>query len=320
MKMAAKLVMLLCILILGVTGSVLNTDVFASDFIAVEGEGVALPESVIHDAEADLYLVSNFGAFPPDPANPGFISRLRPDGTVEDPRWIDGLLQPKGLAIDGDLLYVSDVFAIRVYDRATGALLDIWPVPFFDPTANWLNGVTVGPDGTVYATDSGFSFCMPGVLVPCPNEAMAVYKSDGHGNLMAITEDPSPLAGPNGIIAAGSNVFVAAFFSNIVYRTNPSGKLFPVAEVPGFFLDGLVRMAGNSLLVSSWMPPAIHMISPSRKNVTTILDQSFDYFQIDISGNPLFNWAPAGIGFDHARNRILIPVLMRNAVIIYPME
>ena len=302
----------------GLTGFAFNTYSFATEFIVVDG--LALPESAIHDKEADLYLVSNFGVFPPDPANPpGFISRVRTDGEIVDLHWIDGLLQPKGLAIDGDILYVSDVYAVRVYDRQDGALRDVWPVPFED-NINWLNDVAVGPDGTVYATDSGFGFCIPGEMIPCPNNAMAFYKFDGEGNLTVMSDGLSSLDGPNGITAIGNNLFVTTFFSNRIYRTNSSGKMFPEAEVPGFFLDGLVRLTDNSLLVSSWSPPAIHMINPSREKVTTILDDSFAYFMDAGTGNPLFNLAPADIGFDHSRNRILIPVLWGNTVIIYPME
>ena len=317
MKVTMKLAIFLCIFNWCLTDFGGNALALASEFIVVEG--LAFPESVIHDKEADLYLVSNFGAFPPDPTNPGFISRVRPDGEIEDLHWIDGLLQPKGLAIDGDFLYVSDVNAVHLYDRQDGTLLDVWPVPF-ENNVNWLNDVAVGPEGSVYATDSGLGFCPPEELIPCPTDAMALYQFDGEGNLTVLTKGLSALAGPNGITAKGNNLFVATFFSNKIYRTNSSGKMFPVAEVPGYFLDGLVRLTDNSLLVSSWSPPAIHMISPSRKEVTTILDDNFDYFINAGTGNPLFNFAPADIGFDHSRNRILIPILWGNNFIIYPME
>lgn len=324
MKVTKKMTIFLCIFTLGLTGSAFNGHALAEEPIVVEGNGVAYPESVIHDEMADLYLVSNFGSFPPDPANPGFISRVDPEGNVVDNDWIDGLMQPKGLAIYGDILYVADVYAVRLYDRRDASLLDIWPVPF-EYNVNWLNDVAVGSDGTVYATDSGFGFGVCGSedpMVPCPNEAMALYKFDDDGYPTVMAEGGS-LYGPNGITTTGdSNLLVATFFSNEIYRTNSSEKIFPVTdEVPGFALDGLVRLTDNSLLVSSWSPPAIHMINSSRKEVTTILDNdNFSEHFVDFHGNPLFNLAPAGIGFDHSRNRILIPVLNSSKVIIYPME
>lgn len=274
--------------------------------------GLFMPESVIHDEKADLYLVSNFGGLTP---GNGFISRVRPDGGFENKYWITGLLQPKGLAIDGDVLYVSDVVGVRLFDRRTGAPQGFWPVPF-TPNYNWLNDVAVGPNGAIYATDSGLGLG-PGFTL-FQTAAMALYQFDCEGNRTVMAEG-LPLAGPNGIVVNGANLFVATFFDNKIYRVNSSGHVFPVAEVPAFILDGLVRLRDGSLLVSSWSPPAIHKINPSRREVTTILDETSPWFYWNQS-NPLFGQAPADIGFDYMRNRILIPVWGGNKVIIYPME
>ena len=56
----------------------------------------------------------------------GFISRLRPDGTVLTLKWIDGnkegvtLNAPKGMALHGDRLYVTESrrHRFQVYKRA----------------------------------------------------------------------------------------------------------------------------------------------------------------------------------------------------------
>ena len=323
------------------TASSLNTNVSASEVIVVEGHGVAFPESVVHDEVADLYLVSNFGSFPPATSNPGFISRIDPDGNVVDVDWIDGLIQPKGLAINNDTLYIADVNAIRVYeiDRQddVAILKYTWHVPF-EENKNWLNDVAVGPNGVVYASDSGFGlefgkcptnpYCQDPPC-PCPNEKGALYKFDGKEEdgfctldgtgICKVISQGASLDGPNGITVKGHNLFVASFFWNDIYRTNPSGKLFNEAVTPGFSLDGLVRLKKNALLVSSWSPPAIYMIDASRKTVSTILDENSGYFMDTGTTNPLFNEAPADIGFDHTRNKILIPVMQGNRLVIYSM-
>lgn len=113
---------------------------------------------------------------------------------------------------------------------------------------------------------------------------------------------------------------MATFFWNDIYITNPSGKLFYEAATQGFSLDGLVRLKKNSLLVSSWSPPAVYMIDPSRKTISTILDESSGYFKDTGTTNPLFNLAPADIGFDHTRNKLLIPVMQVNMLVIYSMK
>jgi len=306
-----NLVFFLCVINWALTGSASNVHAEPAEPLVVDG--FVLPESVIHDEKADVYLVSNFG-------NPdlvpgfGFISRVRPDGELEELKWINNLNQPKGLAIDGDILYVSDVNVVRLFDRRTGYPLGEWKVPGA-MCYNWLNDVAVGPSGTVYATD----LCSPD-MTPNPTDAMALYRFDREGNPIVMASGIE-LAGPNGIVANGDNLFVATMFGNMIYRTNSSGKIFPVVEVPGFFLDGLIRLTDGSLLVSSWIPPAIYKINPSRREVTTILDyKNFSEYFFWNQNHPLFSRAPADIGFDHVRNRILIPVLMGNLVVIYPME
>src|SRR5205823_1591551 len=69
--------------------------------------GLSAPESVLHDAQADVYLVSNINGSPFAKDDNGFISRLSPSGEVMELKWIDGsrrdveLNAPKGLALLG---------------------------------------------------------------------------------------------------------------------------------------------------------------------------------------------------------------------------
>ena len=71
------------------------------------------PESVLHDPAQDIYFVSNINGSPTAKDNNGFISRVRPDGAVENLKFIEGghggvtLNAPKGLAIRGDTLWVE---------------------------------------------------------------------------------------------------------------------------------------------------------------------------------------------------------------------
>src|SRR5216684_5633777 len=47
-------------------------------------EGFLTPESVLHDPVQDIYFVSNINGGPTTKDNNGFISRVRPDGAVEN--------------------------------------------------------------------------------------------------------------------------------------------------------------------------------------------------------------------------------------------
>src|SRR5215831_13697643 len=124
--------------------------------------GFETPESVVHDTIADVYLVSNVGAGDPGALDHnGFISRVSPSGTVTQLKWIqDGvngavLNGPKGIALHGNVLYVSDIDTLRLFNRTTGAPLAAIAIPNpFTPSPLFLNDVAVSQDGTVFLSDN----------------------------------------------------------------------------------------------------------------------------------------------------------------------
>ncbi|MCK5650134.1 MAG: B12-binding domain-containing protein, partial [Gemmatimonadetes bacterium] len=76
--------------------------------IEVTDVGFSVPESMLHDGVADVYLVSNINGSALEADGNGFISRVAPSGEVLELKWIDGetegvtLNGPKGMAIVGD--------------------------------------------------------------------------------------------------------------------------------------------------------------------------------------------------------------------------
>ena len=75
----------------------------------VRVQGFSTPESVLHDDRSDVYLVSNVNGSPTDKDDNGFISRITPEGEIENLKWIDGALgdvtlhAPKGMAIVAEM-------------------------------------------------------------------------------------------------------------------------------------------------------------------------------------------------------------------------
>src|SRR2546425_883543 len=125
-------------------------------------EGFLTPESVLHDPVQDIYFVSNINGGPTTKDNNGFISRVRPDGAVENLKFIEGghngvtLNAPKGLAIRGDTLWVADIDAIRAFDAKTGAARD--SVSLASLGAVFLNDIAIAQTGALYITDTGIRF------------------------------------------------------------------------------------------------------------------------------------------------------------------
>lgn len=269
-----------------------------TEVMVVEDVGFMTPESVLHDAQSDIYLVSNINGAPLEEDGNGFISRLAPDGEVQELRWIDGeaddvtLNAPKGMAIVGGLLYVTDIDVVRVFDQATGEPVGEYPVE----GASFLNDLTTGTDGTVYVSDTGVGADFS------PTGTAAVYAlRDGAWEALATGE---ALANPNGLLAVDNAVLMVPFGGSSVFRLPTDGGEPSVqAELPAGQLDGVVRSADGALLVSSWEGQAVYRVSTDG-SVETVVDGVE---------------APADIGWDAQRNRLLVPLFMGDAVQIHPM-
>lgn len=70
---------------------------------------------------------------------------------------------PKGMAVQGDTLWVADIDVVRGFNRETGAPLRTitFPMP-----VTLLNDIAVAPDGTMYVTATGIAMTDKGVLKP----------------------------------------------------------------------------------------------------------------------------------------------------------
>ncbi len=267
---------------------------------AVKYTGFATPESVLYDADGDRYLVSNINGKPGDADGNGFISVLAPDGAVTTLKWIEGgkgktkLDAPKGMGIAKGVLYVADLTVVRMFDAKTGAPKGDVRVD----KSTFLNDIAVGPDGKVYVSDTGIKFGDKG---PEPTGSDAVFVIEkGKAKPLAQSKD---LGGPNGVLVTDKGVVVVTFGSGEVYRLDDKGAKQDVSKPPKGALDGVVAL-GDSLLVSSWEGSAIYKGK---------LGGTFDLVLADQA-------APADIGYDTKRGRVLVPHFMDSTVEAYDLK
>jgi hypothetical protein len=257
----------------------------------------ATPESVLYDARADVYLVSNVNGGPNAFDDNGFISRVTPDGTKVELKWIEGgkkgvkLDAPKGSAIVGNTLYVADISRLREFDATNGRPKGQIPLA----GATFANDVAAGPDGKVYVSDSGIKIDDKGVA---PTGTDAVYVVDkGQAKVLAKGDD---LGHPNGLLWANDRLWVVTFGSGEIYSLDRTGKKGDAQKLPKGALDGIIAV-GDAIFVSSWEAQGV------------------------FKGKPAGNWdfvlsglkAPADIGFDSKRSLILVPLFEDNAVEVY---
>jgi sugar lactone lactonase YvrE len=252
------------------------------------------PESILYDSAADVYLVANINGDPMTKDNNGFISRIGPDGTVQDATWIAGgvhdveLDAPKGMAIHGNTLLVADIDAIRAFDRRTGDLLASFPIA----GATFLNDVATGPDGSIYFSDSGFGagFSASGTD--------AIYRLGDAGAFTVVVKDAS-LGNPNGLCVDETGIVVVSFGSGEVYRIDPAtGTRTDMPKPPAGQLDGVERLADGSLLVSSWEGSAVYRLIGE------------DAWAVEVDSVT----SPADIGYDSKRGLVLIPSFMQHEI------
>lgn len=271
----------------------------AAGQIAVRNVGFATPESVLHDPLTDTYLVSNINGSPLEADDNGFISLVTAEGEVTSLKWIDGgsdsvtLHAPKGMAVVDAFLYIADLTTIRRFDRRTGAPRGEFPIP----GATFLNDVAAAQDGSVYFTDSGLRAGAGGFE---PSGTDAVYRLSPNGGLDTLARGDS-LGRPNGIALAGDTVWVVSFGSGELYRVVNGGRA-DIQKFPRGSLDGLVIVVGD-LFVSSWEGESVYRGRPAGP------------FAQALKGLK----APADIGHDLWRNRILIPLFNENEVRFVPL-
>jgi hypothetical protein len=269
--------------------------------ITVAEVGFATPESVLHDEVSDVYLVSNIHGHPLQPDGNGFISRLSPSGEVLDLKWIDGetegveLNAPKGMAIVGGVLYVTDITVVRMFDRATGEPLGEIAVD----GATMLNDLAPASDGGVYLTDTGFRLSAEGEFEPSGTDA--VYHIAPNGDVHTLIVDAG-LGAPNGVVEVNGEVWVVTFISGEMFRL-VDGERVDVATVTDGRLDGIIAV-GDQLLVSSWANNGVHGGTAGGEFTPVITELE----------------SPADIGYDATRNVVLIPLFQLNEVRIVPLD
>ena len=265
-------------------------------------QGFSTPESVMYDSTADMYFVTNINGNPTERDNNGFISRVRADGTIDSLRFIAGgrggvsLSAPKGMALGGDTLWVTDIDAVRAFNRTTGA--PITSVNLRPRGAVFLNDMAFGPDSALYITDTGIRFTASGAEPVQPGRIFRIAPNRS----VTIAVQGDTLGGPNGISwDRANNRFVLGGFSTTeIFGWRP-GEEAPtrIATGPGGY-DGVAVLGDGRVLVSSW----------TDSTVSVVTGQSVARLVSGVDG-------PADFGIDTRRQRIAIPRFSANTVDIW---
>jgi hypothetical protein len=199
--------------------------------------GFKTPESVLYDKAHDRLIVGNMNGAPDAVDGNGYLSLIARDGQFIKPNWATGLDAPKGMAISGGKLFVSDITRLRVVDLETGKIL----TTLAPEKAVFLNDVTAADNGDVYVTDM---------------LANRIYRYSG--GKVELWLESVDLKTPNGIVADGQRLIVGSWGTGMRadFSTEQLGGLLdvdmatkaitPFPKASGFAnVDGIVTFPGN---------------------------------------------------------------------------
>jgi sugar lactone lactonase YvrE len=264
-------------------------------------QGLQRPEAVRYDPDQDVFFIANINGHPARKDNNGWIGRVSAEqpgsATVFVAGGQDGVFlhAPKGMAIQGDTLWVADIDILRGFDKHTGKF--IAAVGFWSKGVRLLNDVVVGGDGALYITDTGVSFDAAGEMTTGGDR---VYRLAGR----TMTEEVNgeSLAQPNGIAydSANTRFILAPFAGKDLQTWRPGALPARFATGPGMY-DG-VEIVNGRVYVSSWADSAVHVVEngvlrPLIRNVPS----------------------PADFGVDTKRNVLAVPRLNDGRVEYYKL-
>ena len=321
-----------------------------ADTFELRDVGFRTPASAVWDATADVYLVSNIHGHPVDQDDNGFISRVRPDGTVEALKWIDGaesgvtLHAPKGLAIVSDTLWVADIEVLRRFDRATGRPTGELAVA----GASFLNTIASAGDGRLLVTDTGWRRdggipltpgSRPGLGIVDTETSRADFQSmttlAGGFSRLRVGASSRPLDKPatvewerrfNGDDPYGQPTAAASFGAGYAFVSWDTGCLYVLTPhhrggITEAFELPTGQLAGLLDLTSERQRHGQRPTEPRRGRTWLVTSWEGDCVyavrtgcEVSITRVASDLRAPANPGYDASRNRVLIPLHLDDAL------
>lgn len=276
-------------------GLLIGSVVVAQDIVWTL-EGLEAPESAYFDEARNVLYVSNINGEPLAKDGNGYISRIGPDGQMQEAKWITGLDAPKGLVSDGATLYVSDIDRLVAIDIEKGRISGTW----IAEGAIFLNDTALDAAGKVYVSDM-------------ISEKIYVL-ADG---ALSVLAEGEALQHPNGLNMREGNLLVAPWGLDLQddFSTKIGGHLITVDTENGSVaslgsgdpvgnLDGLEPDGNGNWIVSDWIAGAVYRIA----------DDGSKKMLLDL------DMGSADLEYIPDQSLLIVPMMLNNTLVAYRIE
>jgi len=263
------------------------------------------PESVTYDKKRDQFYVSQVNLA--EKFGGGKIAIISSSGDIKELSWIEGLNNPKGLAVYDDKLYAADDRNLLEIDIEAGKVVK----KYYGAGAESLNDVTVDDNGTVYVSD---------IL------GNKIFRLE-QGKAFEVWLSDDQLEFPNGVLALDGALYVANWgksadktFESLLKA--PPGKILkvnvndktvePLTKEPLANIDGLAPDGKGHLFVSDWKAGKLYLVKLSDGSTV----QSFDIAKIlGIESAQGF----ADMTYVQDKQQLWAPLMFKGSVLVFSL-
>lgn len=256
--------------------------------------GLTMPESAVAHPDGRIF-VTEIGEF--NKPGDGKVTVVHPDGRTE--ALVSGLNDPKGIALAGDQLYVTDMDRVlRI--SLDGTVSELAKPGDFPHKPVFLNDIEIAGDGVIYVSDSGDD----------KGKGAGIYAIAPDSGIRTVLGANAGIVRPNGLLVDGPNaLLVADFGTGKLFRLvmkkgggKPSLKLL----YSGFGgADGLVRDRDGALYVSDWKGGKVWRLGKPRSAPQLIAEGHKSSADIALSADGRF---------------LLMPDMMAGKLVFLPLK
>jgi sugar lactone lactonase YvrE len=240
---------------------------------------LSYPETVLYDKGRDVLYISNLYS-----DGTQFISKVNLDGEIENREWIKGLIQPTGMAIHKDKLFVVERANLVEIDLLSGQIVKKYAAP----SPGFLNDIAVDGEGNIYISDG-----RSGQILKFSSGQFSTWKSG------------EELIQLNGLHYSNGKLY-AGFSSDASLRSMDlsSGEMRTIAKLdPGAIVDGIETDEKGNILVSDYNGKIFSVSPEGQKSLLLDLTAPKHYC--------------ANFAYIPGKNLLIIPTLVDNRIIAF---